>query len=117
MSANLVTVDEESLRKDIMNLVRKPVNETLNGLLDEGSSELVGAGHHEGTAGLGYRVTVRFKLIALIYESIISSLSKSGIDAGSLRAPPSCGKVAILLGMAAFLLLRCRNDGEAFHVY
>ena len=41
MSANLVTVDEESLRKDIMNLVRKPVNETLNGLLDEGSSELV----------------------------------------------------------------------------
>lgn len=86
MSANLVTVDEESLRKDIMNLVRKPVNETLNGLLDEGSSELVGAGHHEGTAGLGYRVTVRFKLIALIYESIISSLSKSGIDAGSLRA-------------------------------
>lgn len=79
MSANLVTVDEESLRKDIMNLVRKPVNETLNGLLDEGSSELVGAGHHEGTAGLGYRVTVRFKLIALIYESIISSLSKKAV--------------------------------------
>lgn len=77
MSANLVMVDEESLRKDIMNLVRKPVNETLNGLLDEGSSELVGAGHHVGTAGLGYRVTVRFKLIALIYESIISSLLKA----------------------------------------
>lgn len=36
---------------------------------DEETSELVGAGHHEGTAGLGYRVTVRFKLIALIYES------------------------------------------------
>lgn len=34
-----------------------------------------------------YRVTVRFKLIALIYESIISSLSNSGIDAGNLRAP------------------------------
>lgn len=42
---------------------------------DEEASELVGAGHYEGTAGLGYRVTVRFKLIALIYESIISSLS------------------------------------------
>lgn len=44
---------------------------------DEETSELVGAGHHEGTAGLGYRVTVRFKLIALIYESIISSLLKT----------------------------------------
>ena len=44
---------------------------------DEETSELVGAGHHEGTEGLGYRVTVRFKLIALIYESIISSLLKT----------------------------------------
>lgn len=102
MSAKLVTVDEESLRKDIMNLVRKPVNETLNGLLDEGSSELVGAGHHEGTAGLGYRVTVRFKLIALIYESIISSLSKSGIDAGSLRAPRPAERWLSFLGWPPF---------------
>ena len=102
MSANLVTVDEESLRKDIMNLVRKPVNETLNGLLDEGSSELVGAGPHEGTAGLGYRVTVRFKLIALIYESIISSLSKSGIDAGSLRAPRPAERWLSFLGWPPF---------------
>lgn len=102
MSANLVTVDEESLRKDIMNLVRKPVNETLNGLLDEGSSELVGAGYHEGTAGLGYRVTVRFKLIALIYESIISSLSKSGIDAGSLRAPHPAERWLSFLGWPPF---------------
>lgn len=44
---------------------------------DEETSELVGAGHHEGAVGLGYRVTVRFKLIALIYESIISSLLKT----------------------------------------
>ena len=29
MSANIVTVDEESLRKDIKNLVRKTVEETL----------------------------------------------------------------------------------------
>ncbi len=47
------------------------------GCSTRGRPQLVGAGHHEGTAGLGYRVTVRFKLIALIYESIISSLSKS----------------------------------------
>lgn len=43
MSANIVSVDEESLRKDINNLVRKTVEETLNALLDEETSELVGA--------------------------------------------------------------------------
>ena len=51
MSANIVTVDEESLRKDIKNLVRKTVEETLNTLLDEEASELVGAGRYERTAG------------------------------------------------------------------
>lgn len=51
MSANIVTVDEESLRKDIKNLVRKTVEETLNALLDEEASELVGAGRYERTAG------------------------------------------------------------------
>lgn len=35
MSANFVSVDEESLRNDIKNLVRKTVQETLNALLDE----------------------------------------------------------------------------------
>ena len=35
MSANIVSVDEESLRNDINNLVRKTVQETLNALLDE----------------------------------------------------------------------------------
>ena len=33
MSANIVTVDEESLRKDIKNLVRKTVEETLNAVV------------------------------------------------------------------------------------
>lgn len=64
--------------------------------------------------GPGCRVTVRFKLIALIYGSIISSLSKSGIDAGNLRGPASRGKVAILLGMPTFLYLRSPNDNKAF---
>lgn len=41
MSANIVTVDEESLRKDIKNLVRKTVEETLNALLDEVEYELL----------------------------------------------------------------------------
>lgn len=35
MSANFVSVDEESLRKNIMGLVRKTVEETFNALLDE----------------------------------------------------------------------------------
>lgn len=43
MSANIVSVDEESLRNDIKNLVRKTVEETLNALLDEEASELVAA--------------------------------------------------------------------------
>ena len=51
MSANIVSVDEESLRKDIKNLVRKTVEETLNALLDEEASELVGAERYERTAG------------------------------------------------------------------
>lgn len=40
MSANIVSVDEESLRKDIKNMMRKTVEETLNALLDEEASEL-----------------------------------------------------------------------------
>lgn len=35
VSANIVSVDEMSLRKDIKNLARKTVEETLNALLDE----------------------------------------------------------------------------------
>lgn len=51
MSANIVTVDEESLRKDIENPVRKTVEETPDALLDEEASELAGAGRCERTAG------------------------------------------------------------------
>lgn len=49
MSANNVAVGEESLRKDIRYLVRKTVEETLNALLDEEASELVGAERYERT--------------------------------------------------------------------
>lgn len=44
MSVNIVLVDEESLRKDIRNLVRRTVEETLDALVDENASDLVGAG-------------------------------------------------------------------------
>ena len=51
MSANIISVDEESLRNDIENLVRKTVEETPDALLDEEASELVEAGRYEGGAG------------------------------------------------------------------
>ena len=51
MSANIVSVDEESLRRDIKNLMRKTVEETLNALLDEEALGLVGAERYERTAG------------------------------------------------------------------
>ena len=53
MSANIVSVDEESLRNDIKNLVRKTVEETLNALFDEEASELVGTERCPRAAVLG----------------------------------------------------------------
>lgn len=50
MSANIVSVDEESLKSDLRELVRKTVQETLNALLDEEADEVVGAGRYERTA-------------------------------------------------------------------
>lgn len=50
MSANTVSVDEESLKSDLRELVRKTVQETLNALLDEEADETVGAGRYERTA-------------------------------------------------------------------
>ena len=50
MSANIASVDEESLRSDLRELVRKTVQETLNALLDEEADETVGAGRYERTA-------------------------------------------------------------------
>lgn len=44
MSANIASVDEESLRKDIKHLVRRTVEGAFNALLDEEASELVRAG-------------------------------------------------------------------------
>lgn len=48
---NITSVDEESLRKDIKNHVRKTVEETPNAPLDGEASELVGAASCERMAG------------------------------------------------------------------
>ena len=50
MSANIASVDEESLESDLHELVRKTVQETLNALIDEEADEMVGAERHERTA-------------------------------------------------------------------
>ena len=50
MSANMVSIDEESLKSDLRELARKAVQETLNALLDEGADDMVGAGRYERTA-------------------------------------------------------------------
>ena len=50
MSANIASVDEESLRSDFRELARRTVQETLNALLDEEADEMVGAGRYERTA-------------------------------------------------------------------
>ena len=47
MSGNIASVDEESLRSDLRELVRKTVQETLNALLDEEADEMVGAAPRE----------------------------------------------------------------------
>ncbi len=51
MPANIVSVDEESLRNDIENLVRKTAEEAPDALIDEEASKLVGAERYERTAG------------------------------------------------------------------
>ena len=50
MPEPIVTLNEESLKTDLRELVRKTVEDTLNGLLEEEAGDLVGAGHHGRTA-------------------------------------------------------------------
>ena len=44
-------MNEESLRADLGELVRRTVEDTLNGLLEEEAGDLVGAERHGRTAG------------------------------------------------------------------
>ena len=49
MPEPIVTLNEESLRSDLRELVRRTVEEMLNGLLDEEAGDLVGAERYERT--------------------------------------------------------------------
>ena len=50
MAEPIVTLNEESLRSDLRELVRKTVEDTLNGLLEAEADDLVGAERYERTA-------------------------------------------------------------------
>lgn len=50
MPEPIVTLDEEALKSDLRELVRRAVEDTLNGLLEEGAGDLVGAERYERTA-------------------------------------------------------------------
>ena len=51
MPEPIVTLNEESLKGDLRELVRKTVEDTLSGLLEEEAGDLVGAERYERTAG------------------------------------------------------------------
>ena len=51
MPEPIVTLDEETLKSDLRELVRRAVEDALNGLLEEGADDLVGAERYERTAG------------------------------------------------------------------
>lgn len=50
MPEPIATLNEDSLRSDLRELVRRTVEDTLNGLLEAEADDLVGAGRHGRTA-------------------------------------------------------------------
>ena len=51
MSNPIVSVDEETLKGDLRELVRKTVQDTINALLEQEAEEMVGAERYERTVG------------------------------------------------------------------
>lgn len=83
MSANIASVDEGSLCEDIKNLMRKTGEGTLDALLDEEASELVGPERHERTAGRDAYHSGHYA------RRLITSFGEI-----ELSAPKLCGAVA-----------------------
>ena len=79
MSANIVSVDEESLKSDLRELVRKTVQETLNALLDEEADEVVGAERYERTAAREAYRSGRYK------RRLVTTSSEVALDVPKLR--------------------------------
>ena len=79
MSANIASVDEESLKSDLRELVRKTVQETLNALLDEEADETVGAGRYERTAAREAYRSGRYK------RKLVTTSGEVVLDVPKLR--------------------------------
>lgn len=76
----IVSLNEESLRADLGELVRRTVEDTLNGLLEEEAGDLVGAERYERTADReAYR--------AGHYDRSLATSSGEAPPAGRLRLP------------------------------
>ena len=83
MSANMVSIDEESLKSDLRELARKTVQETLNALLDEEADEVVGAGRYERTAAREAYRSGRCK------RKLVTTSGEVALTSPSFAAPPS----------------------------
>ena len=73
MPEPIVTLNEESLKSDLRELVRRTVEDTLNGLLEEEAGDLVGAGHYERslTASSGEVTTRMPKLRGMRFTAAV----------------------------------------------
>lgn len=57
MSNPIVSFDEEAVKSELRELVRKTIEETINAMLDEKADQLVGAGPYERTDERGFTTT------------------------------------------------------------
>ena len=83
MSADIASVDEESLKSDLRELVRKTVQETLNALLDEEADEMVGAERYERTAAREAYRSGHYK------RKLVTTSGEVVPTSPSFAAPPS----------------------------
>ena len=79
MSADIASVDEESLRSDLRELVRRTVQETPNALLDEEADEMVGAERYERTAAREAHRSGHYK------RKLVATSGEVVLDAPKLR--------------------------------
>ena len=79
MSANIASVDEESLKSDLRELVRKTVQEMLNALLNEEADEMVGAERYERTAAREAYRSGHYK------RKLVTTSGKVALDVPKLR--------------------------------
>lgn len=57
MSSPIVSFDEQAVKDELRELVRKTIEETISAMLDEEADQLVGAGPYERTDERGFTTT------------------------------------------------------------